>query len=179
MAVITSSATDTQEVANRWYYGMKANGMKINTKKGKSECVVISRTPEEYDIYMDQNKITQTRNYCHLGVNVGEDNLQETEINSRIAKYNKNVGMVYPLLKDRHIQKECKITKYKSILKPILMYGSEIWSLTSKTELKLQAAEMKVLKLIKGVTRRDRIRNVNIRGELNIILLLEDIKRGR
>ena len=147
----------------------EANGMKVNTKKGKTEFVVISRTPEEYDIYMDQNKITQSRNYCHLGVNVGEDNLQEIEINSTIAKYNKNVGMLYPLLKDRHIPKECKITIYRSILIPILMYGSEIWSLTSKTESKLEAAVMRVLRLIKGVTRRDRRRNVNIRRELNII----------
>ena len=55
---------------------MKANGMKVNTKKGKTEFVVISRTPGEYNIYMDKKRITQSRNYCHLGVNVGEDNLQ-------------------------------------------------------------------------------------------------------
>ena len=178
-AEITSSSTDTQEVGNTWYYGMNANEMKVSTKKAKAEFVVITRTPGEYDIYMDQNEITQSRNYYHLGVNVGEDNLQETEINSRIAKYNKNVGMLCPLVKDRHKPRECKITIYRSILKPILMYGSEIWSLTAKTESKLHAAVMRVLRLVKGVTRRDKIRNANIRGEWNIIQLLEDIKRGR
>ena len=53
--------------------------------------LVISRTVEEYDIYIDQNKITQSENYCHLGVSIGESNLQETEINNRRMKYNKNV----------------------------------------------------------------------------------------
>ena len=94
-------------------------------------------------------------------------------------KYNKYVGMMYPLLKDKHIPRNCKIIIYKSVLKPILMYGSEIWSLTSKTESKLQVTEMRGLRLIKGVTRRDRMRNLDIRQEFKIVPLLEDIERSR
>ena len=105
--------------------------------------------------------------------------LQESEINNRIAKFNRNVGMMYPLLKDRHIPKECKLIIYGTILKPILTYGSEMWALTSKTESKLQAAEMRVLRLIKGVTRRDKIQNTAIRREFNMVPLIEDIERGR
>ena len=59
------------------------------------------------------------------------------------------------------------------------MYGSEVWSLTSKTESKLQAAEMRVLRLIMGVTRKDRMRNSRIREELKVTPLLEDIERGK
>ena len=179
VVAIADSAVDIQDVASRWWNGMKANGMKINTKKGKTEYVVVSRTPELYDIYMEHNKINQTENYCHLGVNVGTENLQETEIGNRISKYNANVVMMYPILKDKHVPKECKIIVYKSILKPILLYGSEIWSLTTKTESRLQAAEMRVLRLIKGVTRRDKIRNTQIRQELNVLPLLEDIERNK
>ena len=36
VAVIANSITDTQEVANRWWFGMKANGMKVNTTKRKN-----------------------------------------------------------------------------------------------------------------------------------------------
>ena len=58
------------------------------------------------------------------------------------------------------------------------MYGSEVWSLTTKGLL-LQAAEMRVLRLIMGVTRKDRMRNSRIREELKVTPLLEDIERGK
>ena len=38
---------------------------------------------------------------------------------------------------------------------------------------------MRVLRLIKGVTRRDRIRNAQIREELHIVPLLDDIDRKK
>ena len=86
---------------------------------------------------------------------------------------------MYPILKDKFTPRECKITIYKAVLKPILLYGAETWALTTKTKSRIQAAEMRVLRLIRGLTRRDRIRNVHIRRMLGIQPLLEDIERSR
>ena len=93
------------------------------------------------------------------------------EINTRIAKYNSNTALLYPLLNDEFIPRKSKLIIYQSILKQILLYGAEVWSLTSKTESSLQAAEMRVLRTIVGVTRRDRIRNATIREKLGAIPL--------
>ena len=90
---------------------MSRNGMKINKRKGKPEVVVIFRNPTQCEIYVEGDKLYQSECYTHLGVNVGGNNLQEVEINNRIAKYNSNVGMVYPLLRDRNIPRRCKIIK--------------------------------------------------------------------
>ena len=179
VAVLLDSPGSLQEVANRWWEGMERNGMRINTRKDKTEIVMISRNAQQCNVYMGADKLNQVDNYSHLGVNVGSANLQEVEIKSRIAKYNRNVGMMHPLLRDVHIPRKCKIIIYQSILKPILLYGSEVWSLTSKTESQLQAAEMRVLRTIRGVTRRDRMRNSQIRAELQVVPLLEDIERNK
>ena len=56
---------------------------------------------------------------------------------------------------------------------------SECWALTSRTQSKLQAAEMKVLRVIRGVTKRDSFRNEKIRDELNLRPLLDSIEEGR
>ena len=56
---------------------------------------------------------------------------------------------MYPLSKDKNIPQDCKVTIYLTILKPILLYGSEVWSLTAKIESNLQAAEMRVLRAIR------------------------------
>ena len=60
VVVFADSVDDIRNVANRWWLGMKSNGMKVNTKKGKTEFLVVSRSPQQHDIYMDQNKINQT-----------------------------------------------------------------------------------------------------------------------
>ena len=50
--------------------------------------------------------------YKYLGVNINERNMQEIEINQRIASYNTNVNMLYPILKDQSVPQESKIIIY-------------------------------------------------------------------
>ena len=109
----------------------------------------------------------------------GEENASEMEIAHRINKFNINLRLLYPLLKDRNFPRKVKIIIYTSILRPILMYGHEAWVLTSKTKSKVQAAEMRVLRLIKGVTRLDRLRNEDIRRELCIDSILALVEKGQ
>ena len=49
---------------------------------------------------------------------------------------------------------------------PTLTYGCEAWVLQARHKGRIQAAQMKVLRWIEGVTRLDRIRNVDLRGRL-------------
>ena len=119
---MANSKTNIQDVANRWWQAMNENGMKINTQKGKTEVLVTSRNSRHTcDVLIGQDKVTQVANYTYLGVNVGETNVQELEINNRIAMYISNVGLMYPLLRDINIPRECKVTIYHTILKPILL----------------------------------------------------------
>ena len=96
-------------------------------------------------------------------------------------KYNNYVRLTYPLLKDKSINRQCRLIIDTTILKPIIMYGSEYWPLTtgteSRPESKIQAAEMHVLRTIKGVTRMDRIRNTAIGAELKMEPLSDTIKK--
>ena len=176
-AVITDTQEDLRAALTKWNDVMTANGMKIN--KEKTEVMVISRTPEEMDISLEDHTLKQCRHFKYLGVKFSEENDTKIEIDHRIAKFNNNLRMLYPLLKDRYIPRRVKALIYTSILRPILMYGYESWALTTKTKSQLQAAEMRVLRLIKGVTRLDRIRNVDIRRELGIDDILELIERGQ
>ena len=68
---------------------------------------------------------------------------------------------------------------HKTILWPILLYGHESWVTTKRLDSRIQAADMKVLRLIKGVTRRDRIRNADIYEEFLIKPILDVIREGK
>ncbi len=88
--------------------------------------------------------------------------------------------LLYPILKDKHVPTKCKLIVYNTLAIPILLYGAEWWwTLTTKLESKIQAAEMRVLRIIRSVTRRDKMRNVQIREELEVTPLLEDVDRAR
>jgi hypothetical protein len=62
---------------------------------------------------------------------------------------------------------------------PVLSYGSESWVTSKKDKDKIQAAEMRFLRRVKGCTRTDRIRNVDIRAELNIYNINNRLEENR
>ena len=56
------------------------------------------------------------------------------------------------------------------------MYGHEPWILTKKLKSEITAKDMKVLRLVKKVTRRDRVRNADIYEEFKIKPIIETIQ---
>lgn len=177
VAVITETAEQLQTEMENWERGLVRNGMKMNRQK--TEVMYVGRRREEMNIEIGQETLKQVEDFSYLGVNFNEQNMQEMEINKRIVKYNVNVGLLYPLLRDKNVPRKCKVTIYNVILKPILTYGAECWALTTKTQSKIQAAEMRVLRIIRGVTRRDRLRNERIREEVGTEPLLEEVERAK
>ena len=100
----------------------------------------------------------------------------EEEINKRIAKYSQHVGMMYRLLKYRNVPRKANMVIHKTILRPILLYEHESWVTTTILDSRIQAVDMKDLRLIKGVTRRDTIRNADIYEEFHIKPILDVIR---
>ncbi|XP_075225701.1 uncharacterized protein LOC142326850 [Lycorma delicatula] len=63
---------------------------------------------------------------------------------------------------------------------PILTYGSEVWVLRSCDESRIQAAEMRFLRVVKECTLIDRIRNEKIRRQQRLMpKLLGTLKEYR
>jgi len=57
---------------------------------------------------------------------------------------------------------------YKVVARPSLLYGSKTWLTTKRDMTRLEAAEMRFLRSVKGYTRLDKIRSEVIRKELEI-----------
>ena len=93
--------------------------------------------------------------------------------------YNNTVTMLYLFLKQRNIRRQCNTKIYTMIVRTSLTYGCKTWALATKMESRVQAAEMRVMRLIRGVSRRDRVRNVKIREDLGVTPLLQFIEKRR
>ena len=65
--------------------------------------------------------------------------------------------------KKRHISREAKIGMYDGIIEPSLLYGCEVWTLKVCERKRMEAVEMNCLRNICGLSRIDRVPNVEIR----------------
>ena len=55
-----------------------------------------------------------------------------------------------------------------TVIRPVLLYGAECWTVRKKEEQILGKTEMWMLGRIKGVTMRDKVKSVAIRKELGV-----------
>src|SRR6218665_2699607 len=82
--------------------------------------------------------------------------------------------------KARSISLKIKMKLYWALVLPVLMYGSECWTLRKEDETRLLVPEMAWLRRIRGRSRRERIRNEKTREELGAEeTVIEKIQRRR
>jgi hypothetical protein len=72
-------------------------------------------------------------------------------------------------------RKERNLKFYKIMAVSVLLYGSETWAPRKRDWNRIQAAEMKYLRTVKRYTRLYQIRNEDIRNDLGISPLSENI----
>ena len=176
LAILASSQEDLQRALERFAAECESAGMRISTTK--TESMVFSRHPLDCTLYVNGVQIRQAQEFKYLGVMFTSDGRQDREIDRRI---NQASGVSRELWKtvvgNARLSQDAKLAVFKSLFRPILTYGQESWILTERTRSRVQAAEMRFLRRIAGVSRIDRIRNTDIREALNIEPLLLMVER--
>lgn len=176
IAIIAGSEADLQYNLNIWNDILEDNGMKVNIAKTK--VMVVAEENRNTNISLNGELIEQVSSFQYLGVTLEEKGNQEAELNARLDRVNKVYhALSKGLINKKEVSRNTKIKVYKAVYRPILTYGCETWVLSEREKSKVGAAEMKYLRRVKGVTRRDRIRNDDIRAELNIKSVQEYIEQ--
>lgn len=176
VVLVANNEKNLQHNLNVWNEVLQKNGMKLNTEKTKVMVIAKNKTTTNIDIH--GVKIKQVEAFQYLGTTIEETGKNEIEIAERVRKAN-NVyyAMSKGLVNKKEISRRTKMNVYKTIFRPILTYGCESWVLSQQQKSKIQANEMKYLRRVKGVTRQDRIRNDDIREELEIQSIGEFIEQ--
>jgi hypothetical protein len=90
-----------------------------------------------------------------LGTTVTNQNFIQEEIKRRLDSGNGCCQSVQSLLSSRLLSENVKIKIYKNTILPVVLFGCETWSLTSREEHKLKVFENRVLKRTFGPTRAE------------------------
>ena len=86
-------------------------------------------------------KYQKVETFKYLGAMITSLSDIETEIKSKIAVGNKCYYALGTILKRRSISQSIKIRLCKTIIRPVVTYGAETWTVTSKMEKMLMTWE--------------------------------------
>ena len=83
------------------------------------------------------------------------------------------------VLCDKRVPQKLKGKFYRTAIRPAMLYGAECWPTKRRHIQQLSVAEMRMLRWICGHTRRDRVRNDDIRDRLGVAPIEEKLVQHR
>ena len=117
--------------------------------------------------------------FKYLGSTITVDGSEEREVTRGIQAGWKNWREVSGLLCDRRMPVKLKGKVYETVVRPAMLYGMEETPIKKVNEKRTNVAEMKMLRWMSGVTRRDRIPNTRMRGTLKVAELSKKVQETR
>lgn len=156
----------------KWLHQWK---IKVNASK----CVHITFTLRREScptITINGVSIPEHNHVKYLGIHLDRRLTWAYHISAKITQINLKIAQLYWLIGPRStLDFDLKLLLYKVVLKPIWLYGIQLWGSASSSNIeKLQRRQSKILRIITCAPWF--IRNRNIHKDLNVPLVREEIK---
>ena len=127
----------------------------------------MGKTNRPFQIYVDGSQLKQTDGFVYLGGCIHSVDGSEADVSRRVGLARGIFQSLNKIWDSKELRKATKIQVYESLVLSVLLYNSETWTLKEDQKNRLRVLEMTFLRKIEGVTRMDRIRNVEIYARLN------------
>ena len=139
--------------------------------------MVISRRETKANIKDSQGtSLRQVNKFKYLDVTISEEGGSEEALRARVSAAWGNWRDLSGVTSDKKMPRKLKIKLYMTIIRPVLLYGAECWTVRKKEEQILEKTEMRMLRRIKGVALRDKVKSVDIRKELGVTSIQEKVR---
>ena len=127
---------------------------------------------------MNGEELKQVKSFKHLGSLINNKGGCEKEVQARVSASWMKWRRVKTLLNDKRMPMRLKAKIYTTMVRPVMTYGSECWGLKKKDERKLNTTEMRMLRMMLGVTLKDRLRNEDVRRRTTVTTSMITIVEG-
>ncbi|XP_064111428.1 uncharacterized protein LOC135218915 [Macrobrachium nipponense] len=149
-----------------WRHALEDRGLRIS--RAKTEYLWMGEEGKEGAVKLDLDNVKRVTTFKYLGSCVMKEGGMDSEINHRIQCASMNWRRSIRMLCIKWISATVKGSFYKSAVRPAMVYEAEAWSVKQAQERKLEVAEMRMMRWMCGVKRRDWIRNDYIRGIVTV-----------
>ena len=178
IAFLTYGQPELQQQISQLHSISSRFGLKISTSKTEVQC--ISRQPPKLHINIDGTELTQVEHFTYSGGVISQDARCELDIRRRVSLATGVASSLNTVWESKDISMKTKVRVYEALVKSVLLYNSETWTMKRSDENRLHVFELAVLRRICGVRLRDRCRNEDIKARLEIKCdIVEAITRRR
>ena len=178
LAILAPSRDRLQAALDRFAEQCSSHGMRISV--AKTEVMAIGRTPGQCRITLGGKELCQVDRFKYLGVEFSEDGTQEREISRRIGAAGAVLrAMKGPLWTGNSMSEEAKLAVYCLVYCPTLVYGHENWVLDARNRSRVEATEMRFLRMVAGVSLREHRESAEIRLGVRQSPLILTIERSQ
>ena len=95
--------------------------------------------------------------FKYLGVTISEEGGSGEAVRARVSAAWGKWRNLSGVISDKKMPRKSKMKLYMTVIRPVLLYGAECWTVGKKAEQILKKTEMRMLRTIKGVTLRDTV----------------------
>uniref|UniRef100_A0A453C0T9 Uncharacterized protein n=1 Tax=Aegilops tauschii subsp. strangulata TaxID=200361 RepID=A0A453C0T9_AEGTS len=108
-----------------------------------------------------------------------EDGGIDEDVNHRIKAGWMKWRQASGILCDKRVPQKLKGKFYRTAVRPAMLYGAECWPTKRRHVQQLAVAEMRMLRWMCGHTRKDRVRNDDIRDRVGVAPIEEKLVQHR
>ena len=133
----------------------------------------------EDKVMIERKEVEDVEEFVYLGATVTKEGGGTEDIKKRLSKAQ---GAFYNLKKiwnTRSIGRNTKLKLFKTLVRPVLLYGCETWKLTAAEEKKLDRFQFTCLRRILREWWPQRIRNDTISQITGVRKISDEIRRRR
>ena len=120
-------------------------------------------------------ELDRVTHFEYLGTSMEEEGGMETEITKWVGAGWRNWKKCSGLLCDRRMPVKLK----GKVIRPAMPYVAETWATRKRQEQLIEVTEMRMLRWMCGVTRKDKIRNEHTRGTTRVALASKKLTERR
>jgi sorting nexin-29 len=131
-------------------------GLYVNEEKTKLLMVAASERTKNFvgsHLKIGDKNFEVVNEFCYLGALISNNHDTSLEIKRRILAAQRAFFGVKHLLKSKRISRQAKVTMYKTLIRPVALYGSESWNMTGTDEHAIGVFERRILRVIFGPKR--------------------------
>jgi hypothetical protein len=155
----------------------KQLGLRISWAKTKVQNIGAGDNPSGFVV--NGNEVECVRQFTYLGSSISSESGSRAEQLRRIGIASSVMQSLSCIWKSSTLTLRTKIRLYSILVIPVLLYGSETWTMTKADCSKLQAFHMRCQRRIIGVCWQDKVRNTEVVKKTNLSNVDEIIQRRR
>ncbi|PWZ11978.1 Endoplasmic reticulum-Golgi intermediate compartment protein 3 [Zea mays] len=163
-----------------WRQTLEAKGFRLSRSKTEyMKCDFSAMGYEDGDVSLDGQVVPKKDTFRYLGSMLQKEGDIDEDVSHRIKagwlKWRQAAGV----LCDHRVPHKLKGKFYRTAIRPAMLYGAECWPTKRRHVQQLSVAEMRMLRWICGHTRRDRVRNDDIRERVGVAPIEEKLMQHR